>query len=196
VGVADYEAAGGIVLRDLFESDDGGWLQDPALLERLVAEKLEREAETIRAEGWNWVEVAPDFPYGHTYGLRRLSGKEVPPTKKAKARDALKAELERLEKKYADAEEIPDEVDARLGEIETALGEFDQRPSDTWLGCRIQQRGPSPEGLGNIPRARTPPRRKVPRILTKSGAAEHFSLVPSPDARTAASLAQKNSLHC
>jgi ParB family chromosome partitioning protein len=129
VGVADYEAAGGIVLRDLFEADDGGWLQDPALLERLVAQKLEQEAESVRAEGWKWVEVAPDFPYGHTYGLRRLSGKEVPLTKKeAKARDALKAELDKLEKKYADAEEIPDEVDARLGEIETALGEFEQRP--------------------------------------------------------------------
>src|SRR5262245_17805436 len=129
VGIAEYEAAGGMVLRDLFESDDGGWLQDPALLDRLVAEKLEREAESVRTEGWKWVEVAPDFPYGHTYGLRRLSGKEVPLTKKeAKARDALKAELDKLEKEYADAEEVPEEVDARLGEIETALGEYEQRP--------------------------------------------------------------------
>jgi ParB family chromosome partitioning protein len=129
VGIADYEAVGGIVLRDLFESDDGGWLQDAGLLDRLVAEKLEKEAEAVRAEGWKWVEVAPDFPYGHTYGLRRLSGKEVPLTKKeTKARDALKAELDKLEKKYADAEEIPEEVDARLGEIETALGEFEDRP--------------------------------------------------------------------
>jgi ParB family chromosome partitioning protein len=129
VGIADYEAAGGVVLRDLFESDDGGWLQDPALLDRLVAVKLEREAETVRAEGWKWVEVGPDFPYGHTYGLRRLSGKEVPLTKKeTKVRDALKAELDKLEKTYADAEEIPEPVDARLGEIETALGEFEDRP--------------------------------------------------------------------
>jgi ParB family chromosome partitioning protein len=129
VGIADYEEAGGIVLRDLFESDEGGWLQDPALLDRLVAAKLEKEAEGVRAEEWKWIEVAPDFPYGHTYGLRRLNGKEVPLTKKeAKARDALKAELDKLEKKYADAEEIPEEVDARLGEIETALGEFEERP--------------------------------------------------------------------
>src|SRR5262245_41661535 len=129
VSIADYEVAGGIVLRGLFESDDGGWLQDPALLDRLVAAKLEREAEAVRAEGWKWVEVAPDFPYGHTYGLRRLSGKEVPLTKKeTRARDALKAELDRLEKEYADAEEIPEEVDARLGEIETALAEYEQRP--------------------------------------------------------------------
>jgi ParB family chromosome partitioning protein len=90
VGISPYEEAGGIVLRDLFEADDGGWLQDPALLDRLVAEKLEREAEAVRAEGWRWVEVAPDFPYGHTYGLRRLSGSEVPLTEEETAsRDAL-----------------------------------------------------------------------------------------------------------
>ena len=129
VGIDAYEAAGGIVLRDLFESDDGGWLQDPALLDRLVAAKLEREAEAVRAEGWKWVEVAPDFPYGHTYGLRRLSGTEVPLTEEeTAARDALKAEFDKLEEQYADAEEIPEEVDKRLGEIETALAAFEQRP--------------------------------------------------------------------
>ena len=37
VGVVAYEAAGGVVLRDLFQGDDGGWLEDPALLDRLVA---------------------------------------------------------------------------------------------------------------------------------------------------------------
>jgi ParB family chromosome partitioning protein len=104
-------------------------LQDPALLDRHVAEKLEREAEAVRAERWKWIEVAPDFPYGHTYGLRRLSGTEVPPTQQeTAARDALKAEVERLEQEYADADEFPDEVDKRLGEIETALEAFEERP--------------------------------------------------------------------
>ncbi len=129
VGIEAYEEAGGIVLRDLFESDDGGWLQDPALLDRLVAEKFGRAADAVRAEGWNWIEVAPDFPYGHSYGLRRLSGTEVPPTDEdTAARDALKVEFERLEEQYADADEFPDEIDKRLGEIETALEAFDQRP--------------------------------------------------------------------
>ena len=129
VGISDYEAAGGIVLRDLFESDDGGWLQDPALLDRLVAEKLERAAEAVRADGWKWVEVAPELPYGHTYGLRRLSGTEVAMTEdEVVARDVLKAEFDKLEETYAEAEEIPEEADARLGEIETALAAFEQRP--------------------------------------------------------------------
>ncbi|MBX9775242.1 MAG: ParB N-terminal domain-containing protein, partial [Xanthobacteraceae bacterium] len=77
VGIEAYEAAGGAIIRDLFQQDDGGWLQDPVLLDRLVAEKLEREAEAVQAEGWKWVEIAVDFPYGHTYGLRHLSGEAV-----------------------------------------------------------------------------------------------------------------------
>jgi ParB family chromosome partitioning protein len=44
------------------------------------------------------------------------------------ARDALKAELDKLEETFAEAEEIPEEVDRRLGEIETALAAFEQRP--------------------------------------------------------------------
>ena len=129
VGTTAYEEAGGTILRDLFESDDGGWLQEPALLEKLVADKLEREADTVRAEGWKWIEVAPELPYGHTYGLRRLRGKEVPMSdEEIAARDALQAELDQLEAEYAEADEIPEEIDQRLGEIETALAAFDERP--------------------------------------------------------------------
>jgi ParB family chromosome partitioning protein len=58
VGVDAYEAAGGTILRDLFEHDDGGWLQDAALLDRLVIEKLRAEAETLRTAGWKWIVVA------------------------------------------------------------------------------------------------------------------------------------------
>jgi len=72
VGVESYEAAGGVVLRDLFSNDNGGWLQDVALLDKLAREKLAHEAERIRADGWKWSEVSIDFPYGHTNGLRRL----------------------------------------------------------------------------------------------------------------------------
>ena len=129
VGLEAYEAAGGVILRDLFNSDDGGWLQDPSLLDRLVVEKLEREAGAIRAEGWKWIEVAPDFPYGHTYDLRRLVGEQRALTEEeATTHAALRAEFDRLEESYAEANEIPEEVDQRLSEIETALAAFDERP--------------------------------------------------------------------
>jgi ParB family chromosome partitioning protein len=129
VGVSAYEEAGGAVMRDLFQAVDGGWLQDATLLERLIAEKLEREAEIVRAEGWRWIEVATEFPHGHTYGLRRLVGEELPLTaEEIETREALQAELEQLEQTYAEADEVPEEVDHRLSEFETALAAFEERP--------------------------------------------------------------------
>ncbi len=129
VGVEAYEAAGGIVLRDLFQSDDGGWLQDPALLDRLVTEKLKLVADEIAGEGWKWIEVAVSFPYGHDHGLRELTGTTVDLTEEERAtREALRDEYDRLEAEYAEADELPDEIDQRLGEIEGTLEAFDRRP--------------------------------------------------------------------
>jgi len=152
VGAAAYEAAGGVILRDLFQSDDGGWLQDPVLLDRLAREALDRAAEAIRAEGWRWVEVAADFPYGHTYGLRRLSGEQRPLTaEEAAARDALQAEFDRLEQECAAADEVPDDADARLAELETALAAFDERPV-TYDSAEIGRAGAfvSIDGSGSL----------------------------------------------
>ncbi|MBB5373984.1 ParB/RepB/Spo0J family partition protein [Acidocella aromatica] len=130
VGVEAYEAAGGIVLRDLFQSDDGGWLQDPALLDRLVAEKLKILADEIAGEGWKWVEAALSFPYGYERGLRKLAGTVVDLTEEERAaREALSKEYGRLEAEYAEADELPDEIDMRLGEIEQALNAFEHRPT-------------------------------------------------------------------
>ncbi|MCP3387724.1 ParB/RepB/Spo0J family partition protein [Bradyrhizobium sp. CCGB12] len=129
IGLDVYEQAGGGVLRDLFEHDDGGWLQDVALLDRLATDKLKSEAETIAAEGWKWISVALEFPYGHTDRLRELEGKPVDLTAEEQATiDALNAEQAKLESEYQDADELPEEVDQRLGEIELALTVFEDRP--------------------------------------------------------------------
>jgi ParB family chromosome partitioning protein len=124
-----YEQAGGSVMRDLFQQDDGGWLENVGLLDGLVAEKLKAEAEKIASEGWKWIEVNVDFPFGHTQHLRELEGTLTDLTTEEKATiAALQAEYAKLEAEYANAEELPDEVDARLGEIETALAVFEDRP--------------------------------------------------------------------
>ena len=129
VGIDAYEAAGGVIMRDLFQHDDGGWLQDPALVDRLVTGKLQSEAEALRAEGWKWIAIASDFPYGHTAGLRRLSGETVDLTEEESAAlAALRAEYGANEAHYAEADELPDEIDQRQGEIETAMAVFESRP--------------------------------------------------------------------
>ena len=120
VGLDAYEQAGGIVMRDLFQQDDGGWLENVGLLDGLVAEKLKAEAEKVAAEGWKWIEVNVDFPFGHTHRLRELDGTPTDLTAEEQATiDALRAEY---------ANELPDGVDVRLSEIEMALAAFEDRP--------------------------------------------------------------------
>ncbi|MDB5584505.1 MAG: plasmid partitioning protein ParB [Bradyrhizobium sp.] len=120
VGIDTYVAGGGCVVRDLFEEDRGGWLQDAALLDRLVLGKLGAEAERIRAEGWKWVEAAIDLPYGYHLALRAIEPTHTPPTEADLAEvAALQAEAEALEAEWSGVDEIPDEVDARV----TALDE-------------------------------------------------------------------------
>ena len=129
IGAGAYEAAGGVILRDLFQMDHGGFLQDTSLLDRMVMQKLEGEADTLRGEGWKWIEIAVDFPYGHTFGLRRLLGESVPPDEVEQAAyDALTAEFAQIEADQEGVDELPDDVDARLGEIETAMEAFQNRP--------------------------------------------------------------------
>jgi ParB family chromosome partitioning protein len=129
VGIEAYEAAGGCVLRDLFQSDDGGWLQDPVLLDRLTAEKLKVEADEIAGEGWKWIEVAISLPYDAARGLREISRTPRDLTEDEQAAiEVLNADYSRLEGEYEGADELPDEIDGRLGEIEAALGAFNDRP--------------------------------------------------------------------
>jgi ParB family chromosome partitioning protein len=63
VDLAAYQAAGGGIVRDLFDDQHEGYLTDTALLDRLAVAKLEQEAATVRAEGWKWVETATSLPY-------------------------------------------------------------------------------------------------------------------------------------
>ena len=63
-----YLAAGGAVIRDLFDAEDEGYLADAALVQRLAAAKMEAATEAVRAEGWTWVEAQLTRDYTTAYG--------------------------------------------------------------------------------------------------------------------------------
>jgi ParB family transcriptional regulator, chromosome partitioning protein len=176
VGIDTYEQAGGIVMRDLFQQDDGGWLENIGLLDGLVTEKLKTEVETIAAEGWKWIEVNVDFPFGHTHHLRELDGTPTDLTTEEQATiDALNAEYAKLEAEYENADELPDEIDARLGEIETALAAFEGR-SVTYDATEIARAGvfvsiDSDGGL-SIDRGYVRPEDEAPATMGADGEAE------------------------
>ena len=66
IGIEAYQEAGGVVERDLFAEDGGGYFADPSLLDRLVRDKLQSVAEQIMAEGWKWASLDVE------HGLRRI----------------------------------------------------------------------------------------------------------------------------
>src|SRR5665213_2336139 len=169
VGLDVYGHAGGTVLRDLFAHDDGGWLQDVPLLDRLATEKLKAEAETIAAEGWKWIAVAVDFPYGHTNGLRELDGEPADLTEEERTTlDALDAEHAKIEADYQDADELPDEIDQRLGEIEAARSVFEAR-SLVYDPAEIARAGVfvsiDAEGLLSVDRGYVRPEDEAPAVV-------------------------------
>ncbi|SOC46778.1 MULTISPECIES: ParB/RepB/Spo0J family partition protein [Hyphomicrobiales] len=130
VGVDAYLAAGGPVLpRYLFEDDEEGWMDDVGLLDRMVAEKLKAAAAEVAAEGWKWIAADLELPYGYDHDLRGIVGTSAELSKKERRqREALRKEQERLEAKYPNNEELPEEIDRRLGEIEKQLEAFERRP--------------------------------------------------------------------
>jgi ParB family chromosome partitioning protein len=124
VGVADYEAAGGYVRRDLFSDDENaGYIADAELLQKLVAQKLDAAAEEVRAEGWGWIEthVERDFLELNRYG--RLRPVQRPYTEDEQQQmDALTAQqdelAEKLEALSEDDENAYEEADRLNDEIE------------------------------------------------------------------------------
>jgi ParB family chromosome partitioning protein len=122
VGLDAYAAAGGYVLRDLFEDDQGGFLQDVALLDRMVDEKLKAEGARIGEEGWKWIAVAVDFPYNYDDDMRVIDGEQPAMTEEDEAKLAsLRQEAEALEEEWSGAGDIPDEVDARVTAIDEEI---------------------------------------------------------------------------
>ena len=88
----------------------------------MVTEKLQAEAEALASEGWKWIEVATDLPYGYSHGLRRLAGDPAPMTDdESVAHATLLAEYRALEEEYSGQDEYPEEIDARLGQLEMAM---------------------------------------------------------------------------
>lgn len=120
IGLEAYLAAGGVVVRDLFADDEGGYLSNVALIDRLVDERLSAIAETVASEGWKWCEQHLQYPHGH--GLSRVWPKAPTFTSERDAeRIALKAEYGELSETWGGVEDLPAGVEARLTAIEEDL---------------------------------------------------------------------------
>lgn len=117
VGQDAYEAAGGKMVKDLFENDHV--VSDPALVKQLAENKLRAECERLLAEGWSWActEAELGFPAWQVQSIGRdfVLNKEE------------KAEVKKLEKELHglgmgpqtdDCWRREDELQGQIDEIE------------------------------------------------------------------------------
>jgi len=113
VGIPAYEAAGGVVVRDLFEDAGSGYITDAELLQRLAVERLTERAQAFKDEGWAWTEARTSFDHSERQGFGVATMKQRAPTPEQQAaRDALLAAKEEANKGLEDlydAEESDDD---------------------------------------------------------------------------------------
>jgi ParB family chromosome partitioning protein len=129
VTLAKYEEAGGTIRRDLFsEGEDGIFIDDIALLQSLVAKKLEATAEEVRTQGWKWVEVRPVFDHEEWLEYDRCFPESAPlPPEQQEEMTALTAEADAL----AEIEELDDDQQSRFDAINQRLNELENKP-EVW----------------------------------------------------------------
>ena len=128
VGVEDYEAAGGKVLRDLFsrEDDSAVWFDDPALLNNLAMEKLRAFKDEL-ATRWKWAMSMVEVDWNTTARYGRIHPEPAGRTPEEQA------EIEKLEARQGVLAELDDDdwteelvreaetIETRLDEIEGGI---------------------------------------------------------------------------
>lgn len=126
VGIEAYEAAGGGLRRDLFSDDTRGvFLTDAALLDGLARDKLAAVADTVRAEGWAWVETVPRVTSAELHGFQRARRDRRTPNKTDAKRIAkVQARQQAIDDRLNadDAEDIAEEEASALYEESDKLG--------------------------------------------------------------------------
>ena len=146
VGVDAYEAAGGIVDRDLFADEDewGIWFEDADLLGKLAMDRLQVAADEL-ATRWKWADARIEVDWSDLARFGR-----VHPTP-GQTTDEEKAEVERLHVRHdelvnMDEDEWTEALANEAESIETRLAEIQAavearavfRPEDIAIsGCIV-----------------------------------------------------------
>jgi len=109
----DYEARGGSIAADLL--DDHSVLEDSALVETILLEKLAAAAEEARAtQGFAWAEAVVRYDYAAMADYGRVYPGPVEPDARGQARiDEITTELEKLEQEM-ETEDLEDDAYSAL----------------------------------------------------------------------------------
>lgn len=131
----DYEARGGAIAADLL--DEHSVLEDSALVETILLEKLAAAAEEARAEiGFAWSDAVIQYDYAAMADYGRVYPGPVEPDEKGQQRvDEITAELEKLEREMENEEledaaynehyDRVDELEAEARDLQEAYSKED-----------------------------------------------------------------------
>ena len=146
----DYEARGGAIAADLL--DEHSVLEDSALVETILLEKLAAAAEEARAEvGFAWADAVIQYDYAAMADYGRAYPGSVEPDENGQKRvDEITAELEMLEREmeneeledeaYNELYERVDELEAEARDLQEAYSAEDLARSGviaTWAQGKI-----------------------------------------------------------
>lgn len=127
VGAEAYTEAGGVLERDLFAEDGGGYFASVALLDELALAKLQGVADSLIADGWKWAEVS--FDQAPTGGRPRIYAQLRDFTEEEQAVvDALSDERRTLDEKdqWEEADEARyQDIRRELEDLEIARLAYD-----------------------------------------------------------------------
>lgn len=127
VGIEAYEAAGGVLVSDLFaEEDSRRWLADRDLLLRLAEAKLAPIADDVRGESWAWTEIALDG----------VNWRQFPERVRERRRALSEAEQAEEQRLHAELDEAQDE-----GEIERIEEALDALARSGWQAEEVALAG-------------------------------------------------------
>ncbi len=121
VGLANYEAAGGAVRRDLFDDQGGGYALDEQLLDQLVEEKLQAESKALLADGWSFVHIERN---GDRWKFTSNCDHSEP---KYSPRELTDTESADLEEKRARLAQVEREIDAMEDDDDAPADLLDER---------------------------------------------------------------------
>lgn len=132
VGLKAYRSAGGSVTQDLFSKTNQGFIDDPAMLDRLASAKLAKFAKTLGQEGWQWVDVrvradqADLAEYARVRTAQREPNEQESQQQAALAQriEAAQAQLDALDDDAPECEALEDAIikdEAALAELRRGL---------------------------------------------------------------------------
>lgn len=197
VGIAAVAEAGGAIRRDLFDAEDSGYVQDAALLDRLVASKLSAAADAVRLEGWKWVEIRPDLSYEERNACRRAFPDKVKlPKKQAAILCNLAAQYDRLSERLEvnehdqRASAALEKVQARIESIEAMTVKWSSKTlSKAGAFVTIDHDGSLGIERGFIRHEDQPKSKKAKMAVEASGPSLPTSLVSDLTAQKSAAIA-------